>query len=53
MKKNSNRLNPVEICRVICKVRKNDEYRIDTLTTFYDLAKSMKPEKVAFVRLMR
>lgn len=41
------------MCRVLCKVKQSDEYRIDTLTTLFELIKHTKNETVAFARVMR
>jgi hypothetical protein len=41
----------VEICRVLCKVKQNDEYRIDTLTTLLDIVKGGNNDISAFARV--
>lgn len=40
LKKNSDKLGYVEICRVFCKVRHQGEYKIDSLTTLLDIVKA-------------
>ena len=53
LKKNSNKLNFVEICRVLCKVKQNEDFRIDTLTTLLDIIKAGKNEITAFARVSK
>ncbi|CAK58331.1 unnamed protein product (macronuclear) [Paramecium tetraurelia] len=53
LKKNSNKLNFVEICRVLCRVKQNEDFRIDTLTTLLDIIKAGKNEISAFARISK
>jgi hypothetical protein len=52
LKKNSDKLNPTEIARVLCKVRSTEDYRIDSLTTLLEVVKANKQqdEYCSFVR---
>lgn len=53
MKKNSDKLNLVEICRVFCKVKQSDDFKVDSLTTLLDIVKAARSETVVHVEMMR
>lgn len=52
LKKNSDKLNPSEIVKSLCRIKSSDDYRLDQLSTLLELIKNSRQqnEVAAFLR---